>query len=117
MSEVKSSIGSGLLAGTIGALCCVTPLVLVLIGLSGVSGAMALAGTLQQTFRWTLFIPLATLFLAAAIYLHIRKRERVCNMKAIKKYKVYILITITFAIIIWAALIYVIVPALFGVIG
>ena len=80
MSEAKSSLGSGFIGGLVGSLCCVTPLVLVLIGLSGVAGATALAGTLQQNFRWTLFIPLATLFLMGAMYFHIKKKAGVCNL-------------------------------------
>ncbi len=102
---------------TLGALCCVTPLVLVLIGLSGASSAMALAGTLQQSFRWMLFIPLATLFLVAAIFLQIRKKEGVCNVKTIKKYKYYVLFTFIFALLTWVALLYVIVPMGFSLIS
>jgi len=117
MSELKSSLGSGFFSGLIGALCCVTLLVLVLIGLSGISGGMALAGTLQQNFRWTLFIPLATIFLVTAMYFHIKKREGVCNVRTIKKYKTYVIVTIGFAVIIWASLIYVIVPSVFSLLG
>ena len=113
MSELKSSIGSGFLGGLIGSLCCVTPLVLVLVGLSGVSGAMALAGNLQQTFRWTVFIPIAIIFLFIAMYFHIKRRAGVCNLRTIKRYKTYVIVTILFAIIIWASLIYVIVPGVF----
>jgi len=117
MKEVGKSLGSGFISGLVGSLCCVTPVVLVLIGLSGVSGAMALAGTLQQNFRWTLFIPLGALFLIGSLYVHIKKRAGVCNVRTIKHYKAYVISTIIFAVVIWALLIYVIVPAIFGMLS
>jgi hypothetical protein len=117
MGEMAKSFGSGFVGGLLGSLCCVTPLVLVLLGLSGLSGAMALAGTLQQNFRWTLFIPIGLVFLLASIYFHIKKREGTCNVKLIKHYKAYVIGTIVFAIIVWFSLIYVIVPAIFGMLS
>lgn len=116
-NEIKSAAKTGSIAAIIGGLCCITPLVLVLVGLSGVSGAMALAGYLQQNFRWTVFIPLATIFLIASIYFHIKKKAGVCNIKTIKHCKWYVITTILFAVIIWALLLYIIVPEIFSLIS
>jgi len=113
MKEINKSLGNGAVAGLLGALCCVTPLVLVLVGLSGVAGAMSLSETLQQNYRWTLFIPLAIIFLVGSIYYHIKGKSGVCNLKTIKHYKTYVISTIVFAIVIWVALLYMIVPAIF----
>jgi hypothetical protein len=113
MKNLKRSLSSGFLSGLTGALCCVTPLVLVLLGLSSVSGAMGIASYLQQNFRWTLFIPLALVLLFTSIYLHIKRKEGSCNLKNIKKNKNYILITIIFTILTWTTLIYLLVPFLF----
>lgn len=113
MNETKNSMLSGFGSGLLGSLCCVAPLVLVLLGLSGVTGAMALVGTLQQNYRWTLFIPMAALFLIGSIYFHIKRKEGVCNTKTIKKYKLYIIMTVGFAVVVWIALLYAIVPLAF----
>lgn len=117
MGEMGRSLGTGFFGGLFGSLCCVTPLALVLLGLSGVSGAMALAGTLQQNFRWTLFIPLGLVFLLGSIYFHIKKREGVCTVNTLKQYKSYVIGTIIFAVVVWASLIYVIVPAVFSLLS
>lgn len=110
---VKGFLRTGIGAGFLGSLCCVTPLIVVLLGLSGASGAMALAGSLQQNYRWTLFIPLAFLFLVASIYFYIKKDAGKCDLKTLKRYKSYVIGTIIFAIVIWAMLIYVLVPLAF----
>jgi hypothetical protein len=115
--ETKHALGTGFVSGVLGSLCCVTPLVLVLLGFSGVSGAMALAGTLQQNFRWLLFIPLGVLFLGGSIYVHLKRKEGVCNLNTIKQYKYYVIITILFTIAIWILLIYAIVPAAFALLS
>lgn len=103
----------GFLGGMVGSLCCVTPLVLVLLGLSSISGAAALAGYLQQNYRWTLFIPIGLVLLFTSIYLHIKRKEGVCNLNIIKNYKYYVGGTIIFAIIVWVLVIFIIVPAAF----
>ena len=117
MNNTKSIVKVGFFAGLIGALCCVTPLVLVLIGFSGVAGAMALSGNLVQYYRWTLFIPLASIFLIGAIYFHVKRKSKVCNLKTLKKHKSYVIATILFAAIVWVVLLYVIVPIAFSLIS
>ncbi|PIN80480.1 hypothetical protein COV11_03925 [Candidatus Woesearchaeota archaeon CG10_big_fil_rev_8_21_14_0_10_30_7] len=114
MKEKNKSLAFGSLTGLFGSLCCTAPLVLVLLGLSTVSGGMSLAGYFQETFRWTLFIPLATLFLILAIYFHIKNKNNVCNLKTLKANKIFVLTTVFSAIIVWVLLLYVIIPAIFG---
>ena len=113
MRDASRAVGSGFIAELVGSLCCVTPLVLVLLGLSGVAGAMGLAAFLQQNFRWTLFIPLGIIFLTGSLYYSIKRKVGVCNVQTIKRYKAFVIGTIVFAIIVWAPLIYVIEPAIF----
>ena len=117
MKTVTRSLTHGFFAGLAGSLCCVTPLVLVLLGLSGVTGAAALAGSLQQNYRWTLFIPVALVLLLASIYFHVRRREGTCTIKNIKKQKWYVIGTVSFALIVWTLLLYAIVPAMFKLLG
>ncbi len=117
MGEIKKAVGTGFISGLFGSLCCVTPLVLVLLGLSGVSGAMGLASYLQQNFRWALFIPLGVLFLIGAIYFQIKRKAGVCSFATIGRYKKFVMSTIIIAVVVWALLIYVIVPGIFGILS
>ena len=110
MKDVGKALKKGALAGFFGSLCCIGPLVLVLVGISGVSGAMALSGQWAQNLRWTVFIPLATLTLIAAIYFHIKKEAGVCNIKTIQEYKWFVVTTVFFALIVWILLLYVVAP-------
>lgn len=112
--KLTESMKWGSLSGLAGSLCCVGPLVLVLLGLSGVSGAMALSETLSSNLRWTVFVPLAIAFLALAIYLHVRRREGRCTWDAVQKHKTFVITTVAFAAIVWILLLWVIVPAVFN---
>jgi hypothetical protein len=115
-NNMGKALSSGFISGFIGSLCCVGPLVLILLGLSGVSGAIALSGDLTSYYRWTLFIPLASVFLLSSVYFYIKKKEGVCNLKMIKHHKAYVITTISFAVFVWIALLYVIVPTAFSLI-
>ena len=115
--NIKSAVKGGTISGFLGALCCITPLVLVLIGLSTVSSAVVLTGVLQQNYRWTLFIPLAATFFLVSTYIYIKKREGVCNLNTIKNYKVYVITTLMSAIVVWVLLLYAIVPAIFSLLS
>lgn len=93
-------------AAFIGGLCCFTPIVLVLFGISTVSFAASLSDTLYGTYKWA-FRSVALLFLAIALYWYIYKKEKVCTIDELKKKrrKVINIILIT---IIGAALAYII---------
>ena len=114
MSEGSRCIGTGIMSGLLSGLCCITPLILVLLGLSTVSGAMGIASFLQQNFRWTLFIPLGLIFLISSIYLYIKKKEGICNLDSIRRYKFFVISTFVLAIVVWALTIYLLVPTLFS---
>lgn len=66
------------LAALIGGLCCLTPVVLVLVGLAGISAAAGLGNMLYGDYRW-LFRLAALGFLAAALVVYFRRRG-ICTL-------------------------------------
>jgi hypothetical protein len=66
------------LAGLIGGLCCVTPVVLVLLGLASISVAADLGNVLYGDYRW-LFRLGALGFLALALWIYFRRRG-ICTL-------------------------------------
>jgi hypothetical protein len=68
----------------VASLCCLSPLVLVLVGLSTVSFATTLADTLYGTYKWYFRIGgLVSLFLA--LLYHFRISKGVCTLDQVKK--------------------------------
>lgn len=66
------------LAGLIGGLCCVTPVVLVLLGLASISVAADLGNVLYGDYRWV-FRLTALAFLALALWIYFRRRG-ICTL-------------------------------------
>ena len=65
-------------AGLIGGLCCVTPIVLVLLGLASLSAAADIGNVLYGDYRW-LFRATALAFLALALWVYFR-RKGICTL-------------------------------------
>jgi uncharacterized membrane protein len=100
------------LVAFIGGLCCFTPVVLVLFGLSSVAFAASLSDTLYGTYKWA-FRGFALLLLLGGIAWYFYKKEGVCTLDAVKRKRQKIinvtLIAVTLAIIIYIIWLYVIV--------
>jgi amino acid transporter len=111
-SFVKKIVGA---SAFIGGLCCFTPIVLVLLGLSTVSFATSLADTLYGTYKWV-FRGVALLFLTLALYWYIYKKEKICTIDELKKKKRKIinlvLITLISAILAYIVWLYVVVEVI-----
>jgi len=71
------------LAGLIGGLCCVTPVVLVLLGLASISVAAELGNVLYGEYRW-LFRGAALAFLALALFFYFRRRG-ICTLEQARR--------------------------------
>ena len=104
------------LAAFIGGLCCFTPLILVMLGLSSLSFAASLSNTLYDEFRWV-FRGMAFLFLLAALGYYLYREEDVCTLDDVKRKRRKIinlvLLSVSLAIIAYIVWLYVIV----GIIG
>ena len=78
LSDRKGVLVISALAGLIGGLCCVTPVVLVLLGLASISVAADLGNVLYGDYRW-LFRLTALAFLALALWIYFRRRG-ICTL-------------------------------------
>ena len=78
IKDNKKLLYAGGIAGFIASLCCVGPIILVLLGVGSVSTALSLG-----KFTW-LFTTIALLFFGVAIFLYLKKKK-CCNIKGIKQ--------------------------------
>jgi predicted ferric reductase len=96
----------------IGGLCCFTPVVLVLLGLSTIAAAASLTDLLYYEYRWA-FRAVALLFLLSALFTYFYFKENVCTLNLVKQNRTRIinltLITIICSIIAYIIWLYVIV--------
>ena len=77
-----SPLRLGILSGLLGISCCVTPVVLVLLGLSSVSAAISLGNTLYYDYGWY-FRGAALLLAGIGVYIHLKKRNA-CSLQGAK---------------------------------
>lgn len=111
------------IAAFIGGLCCFTPVVLVLFGISSVAFAASLSDTLYFQYRWV-FRGVALLFLGLSLFWYIYKKEKVCTIDELKKKRRKIINLILFAVIaavigymIWLYVVVEIIGILLGIWG
>ena len=79
------------LAGVIGGLCCLTPIVLVLLGLATIATAASLGNVLYGDYRWA-FRGTALLFVVIALVVYFR-RKGICTLDQAKRQRNRILNT------------------------
>jgi hypothetical protein len=92
------------LAGLIGGLCCVTPIVLVLLGLASISAAADVGNVLYGNYRW-IFRSVALAFLALALVVYFR-RKGICTLDQARRARNRIINT-TLVVLIFAVGIYI----------
>ena len=96
----KGILKSSLLALAIGCLCCITPLVLVLLGLASISTAVSVDNLLSGPLIWV-FRSTALIFLGIALVVYFRRRG-VCTLDEARRQRNRIintvLLTLLFAI-------------------
>jgi hypothetical protein len=90
----------------IGGLCCFTPIVLVLLGLSSVSFAASLSDVLYYQYAWA-FRGVALLLLLGAIGWYLYKKEGICTLDQVKRNRRKIINLVLIAVII-AVIVYII---------
>jgi amino acid transporter len=107
-------------AAFVGGLCCFTPVVLVLLGISTVTFAASLSDVLYGTHRWA-FRGVALLFLFIALFWYFYRHEKVCTMEELKKKRRriinFVLITLIITVILYIVWLYVIVEIIGVVLG
>ena len=105
-SSRRSLLMSGIISSLSASLCCLTPLVIVLLGLGGISVALSF-------LRYRLyFLVLGFLFLGVATYIFLKRDYGKCNINAIKKEKSAIALSLILMIGIYVILTYFVIPPL-----
>jgi len=74
----KGVLGLSVLAGVLGGLCCVTPIVMVLLGIASVSVAADFGNVLYGDYKWA-FRGVALACLAAGVVIYFRRRG-ICTL-------------------------------------
>jgi hypothetical protein len=82
-SDKKGVLVISLLTGVIGGLCCVTPVVLVLLGLATVTVAADIGNVLYGQWRWAFRLG-ALAFLVLALVIYFRKKG-ICSLDQAKR--------------------------------
>ncbi len=103
-NDRKGIVVISALAGLIGGLCCLTPVVLVLLGLASVSVAASLGNVLYGDYAWW-FRSAALLFLALALFVYFRKKG-ICTLDEARRQRNRIINT-SLVVLIFAAGIYI----------
>ncbi len=75
----KAGLKLGLLAGLVGISCCVSPVVMVLLGLASVSFAISLGNTLYYGYGW--YFRGAALILAAVGVIGVLRGRHACSLR------------------------------------
>ena len=73
--QVKRGIGFGLMSGLAAIACCVSPVVLVLLGVASAAEAITLGDTLYYDYGWW-FRGLGLAVATVAVVVHLRRRNR-----------------------------------------
>ncbi len=68
----------------VASLCCITPVVLVLLGLATVSVAVSLTGVLYGQYKW-IFRIAGLLLLAGSVISYVRRTKGICTLDEAKK--------------------------------
>ena len=93
----------GALAGLVGMGCCVTPVVLVLFGLSSVSFAISLGNTLYYGYGW--YFRAAALAFAVLATLALLRRRGTCTLRSARS-QVPLFVSVGVAMIVVYAVLY-----------
>ncbi len=81
-------------------LCCLSPVILVLLGLSTATFAGSLADTLYGNYKW-IFRGVGLILLAIAVIVYLRRKKGICTIEEAKKRRNEIINIVLSAIIIF----------------
>ena len=84
MSKFKEILKISSVPVVIASLCCLSPLILVLIGVSTVSFASSLADTFYGEYKWW-FRGVGLLALGGALYAYLTRTKGICTLDEVKR--------------------------------
>lgn len=82
--KLKEIFKTSGIAVIVASLCCLSPVILVLLGLSTVSFATSLADTLYGEYKWAFRI-VGLILLSASIIFYLRKNKGICTLDQAKR--------------------------------
>ena len=97
--DTKKALGFGAIAGTIAIFCCVSPLILVLLGLTTVTAAVALGNNLFTNYK-IYFIAASLLFLFITLILYL-KNKLSGSLSGVRKNIKIIIVSVFSAILVY----------------
>jgi len=99
MMKLKEIVKVAGIPAVVASLCCLSPLILVLLGLSTVSFASSLADTLYGEYKWYFrMVGLVLLLITTIIYL--RRQKGICTLDEVKKRRQEIFNTVMIVLIV-----------------
>lgn len=96
--ELKKILKISSVPVLVASLCCLSPIILVLLGVSGVAFASSLADTLYGEYKWYFRIA-GLLALAAALFFYFRREKGICTIDEAKRRRNEILNTVALVVI------------------
>ncbi len=96
--ELKKILKISSVPVLVASLCCLSPIILVLLGVSGVAFASSLADTLYGEYKWY-FRVAGLLALAAALFFYFRREKGICTIDEAKRRRNEILNTVALVVI------------------
>lgn len=117
-SDVESGIKIGIAGGLLASICCIGPVVVILLGL-GV-GSITFALYLSQYKLH--FLALSTVFVAFAIVLYLKKKSKTCGMnclspEGIRRERNFVIRTVVIMLVFYLFMMYVLTPSIIGILG
>ena len=99
MGKIKEALKITGIPVVFASLCCLAPLVLVLLGISTVAFGASLADNLYGNYRWA-FRGFGALTLAASLFIYFRRRG-ICTLDQAKRKRKFVINTILISVIVF----------------
>ena len=96
--KVKEVLGVVSIPALLASLCCLSPVILVLLGISTVSFGASLADTLYGDYKW-LFRAVGFLALLVCVIVYLRRQRGICTLDDVKRRRTEIINVVMLALI------------------
>ena len=96
--KVRELLGVVSVPALLASLCCLSPVVLVLLGISTVSFGASLADTLYGDYKW-LFRAVGFLALLVCVIVYLRRQRGICTLDDVKRRRTEIINVVMLALI------------------
>ena len=98
--DFKTAFRFGSIAGTLALMCCISPVVMVLLGLSTTTAAIALGDLLYTEYTW-FFMSASALFLGAAFWAYLIRQQQ-CSLSGLRRHLNTVLLTLVITVVVYS---------------